>query len=357
MKQIFILGRNPELSRQEIFAFLRARKIKNTEIFFNENLLLLEIEKIISIQELGGTIKSGKIEFDSSEKEFQDYVQRNELVPSDKFTFAVFGNGDIEILKEKFKIERKKAVMKHGGKKIRLQEGDELFLGNVDFSLFFHELNNNIYFGLINQEYDYSEVKKRDMEKPVRRESLAISPRLSKILINLSEAKAGDFLIDPFCGIGGILMEALIKNIDVYGVDKDRTAIADAKQNLQWLINNYRIKSRFSLMNADSSRTPDMKFDAIATETPLGELLKKKSTRNEGGKIISDFERMIIPILNRLRYVKKPTAKIAITFPVISKNHVDIEGLSEATGLRVVLKPILESRPDQFVSREILVLE
>jgi hypothetical protein len=37
------------------------------------------------------------------------------------------------------------------------------------------------------------------MQKPIRREELAISPRLAKILINLSGAKKNNLLLDPFC--------------------------------------------------------------------------------------------------------------------------------------------------------------
>ena len=85
-------------------------------------------------------------------------------------------------------------------------------------------MNNEILLGIAEQIYDSTGVKNRDMNKPVRREALAISPRLSKILINLSEAKPHDKLLDPFCGIGGILAEALIKRINVHGIDKDKMA-------------------------------------------------------------------------------------------------------------------------------------
>ena len=72
------------------------------------------------------------------------------------------------------------------------------------------------------------------MEKPFRREELAISPRLAKIIINLSEVKTKGKIIDPFCGIGVILFEGLLKNLNVTGIDIDKNAIEGAEQNLEW---------------------------------------------------------------------------------------------------------------------------
>jgi len=195
------------------------------------------------------------------------------------------------------------------------------------------------------------------MQKPIRRESLAISPRLSKILINLSGAKPQDLLLDPFCGIGGILQEALIKKMNVHGIDKDKIATKGAKQNLEWLKSEYNIKNQYTIQNIDSRKTPDLQFAAIATETPLGKVLRKKPNDNEAKNIIQNFEAYMIPILRRLNSVKKPKAKIAITFPTIKSFHANAEKIAEKTGLKIYIKPILESRPDQFISRDIIVFQ
>ena len=356
MKQFFILGRNPQLSRQEILAYLRARKIPVKEILFQENLFVLETQKI-PIQELGGSIKSGEITFKGSATDFKDFLEKNELVPADKFSYGIFGNLEPEILKQKFKQMKKKAILKHGRTKIRFREGNRAQLPNTDFYIFLCKFQNKFYFGLTSQEYDYSKIKERDMNKPIRRESLAISPRLAKILVNLSEAKENDLLLDPFCGVGGILQEALLKNINVHGIDKDTDAIKSAEKNLNWLKQNYQIKNSCKLENTDSKQTPNLQFDAIATETPLGEVLRKKPDKKEAEKIIKNFENLIIPILKRLKQVKKPKAKIAMTIPAIQDQKVNLEKIKKETGLKITTRPILESRPDQFVSREILVFE
>jgi len=176
-------------------------------------------------------------------------------------------------------------------------------------------------FGLnsVQPKYDFSKVIMRDMEKPNQRASLAISPRLSKILVNLSGAKQENLLLDPFCRVGGILQEALIKNINVYGTDKDEEAIRQAEENLRWLKSNYNVKSSLILETIDSRDCPNKDFDAVATETPLGKVLRKRVPGKEAKKMIQNFESFIIPVLKRLKKIKKEDARIAITFPVIGR--------------------------------------
>ncbi len=360
MKTFFILGRNPQLSRLEISSYLTARKINFEEVLFQENFLILNIPDSfdLNIQELGGVIKVGKILFNSPlESEFDKFLDKNELIPEDKFSYSVFGNGEPDKFKEKFKIEKKKAVLKHGRENIKFQGEVINRLPKSKYSLFLFIDKSNIYFGIVDKEYDYHEVERRDMEKPIRRESLAISPRLSKILINLSQIKQGETLLDPFCGIGGIIQEALIQGVNCVGIDKDKLAIDDAKKNISWLKQTYKIDTNCILQNLDAKNTPDNQFDAIATETPLGILLTKRPTDQEAKEIIRQFEIMITPILQRLKKVKKPLAKIAITFPVVKSLRVNSRKVAKESSLRIISGPIIESRPDQFISREILVLE
>lgn len=358
-KVFFILGRNPQLSHAEILAYLKARNRTFREVLFEENLLVLETNKDerFNIQEFGGVMKLGKVVFEGNEDELMTYFHKNEVIPSDKFSYATFGNLDPELLKEKFKSEKKKAILKHGRKRIKFQDGNKQELPTADFNILYHQHRDKIYLGITTQTFDSHLVKERDMNKPVRREYLAISPRLSKILINLSEAKPHDLILDPFCGVGGILQEALLKNVNVYGIDKDKQAIKDAGENLKWLTGKYNLKSKYTLENLDSRKAPDLQFKAIATETPLGKILTKKPSDNEAKKIIQNFEAYIIPILIRIKKIKRSDAKIAMTLPAIRTYRVDAQKISKKTGLKILLDPILESRSDQFISRTFVVFQ
>jgi len=280
MKTFFILGRNPELSRHEVLEFLKARNREFTETFFEENFLVLETpaDEKLNIQEFGGVMWLGEITTEGTTEDLVKDIEQNEIIPADKFSYAIFGNQDEQIIKDKFKARKKKAMLKHGRQQIKFQDGSKHELPNADFYIFYHKHKDTVYFGIATQDYEDRGVKKRDMKKPARRESLAISPRLSKILINISGAKPRDLLLDPFCGIGGILQEALIKKMNVHGIDKDKTATEGAKQNLKWLTSEYNIKNNFTIENNDSRKTPDLQFAAIATETPMGKVQERNPT-------------------------------------------------------------------------------
>lgn len=356
MKQFFILGRNPLLSKTEIEFYLNYRNIKFKEVIYDKNILILELNEELDIQNLGGIIKSGLIEYIGTEKEFIEYINKIELINSNKFSYGLFGQDENEIFKNYFKSHKQKAILKYGRHKLNFQNNEEVSLPNADHYFLYYKFKNNFYFGKITQEYDYTLIKKRDMLKPIRREELAISPRLAKILINLSGAKKNNLFLDPFCGVGGILQEALLMDINVFGSDIDREAVNSCFQNLSWLSKEFIIKRKYILERRNALNIPNKKFDAIATETPLGELLKKKPNDDKAKKIINEFEKFIIPILKHLKEIKKQKANIAITFPKINKFRVDYNKIIKETGLQKLIDPIEESRPKQFISREIVLL-
>ncbi len=353
MMQFFILGRNPELSREEIISYLNARAKAHKEILFKKNYLILDLNTEVNIQELGGVIKSGNIEFSGNQKEFGNFIEKNDLTEKEKFTYSIIGNIEEDYFIDKFKQEKRKAIIRRGRKSLKIQREDAVALTNADIEFFAYE-EEVFFFGKVNQTYSYKEQEKRDMNKPVRRAELAISPRLAKILINLSGAKQGDLILDPFCGIAGILQEALLMNIDCIGIDVDKRAIENAKRNLQYIKNNYKFTASYKLINQDSRKAPDKQFDAIATESSLGKLVKKSPNDNEAKQIIQEFEYNIIQILQRLRNIKKAKAKIAITFPFIRNRSVDLEKIQYQTRLKL-LTSVKEYREEQFIGREILV--
>lgn len=361
MEYFFAFGRNPVLSRAELLCYLEARDIEFEEVIFDKGFFILDVDSEFEfdIQDFGGIVKLGRVLFKGAFEEYQKFLEREDLICKEKFSYSVLGNLSEELFIEKFKLEKRKAIIRRQSKGELSEESFLISKADVDF--FSYKSGNQVFFGIVDQAYSYAGVRKRDMQKPVRRQSLAISPRLAKILINLSGAKEGDLLLDPFCGIGGILQEALVKNINVLGVDKDKDAIEGAKKNLRWLKENFNINAKYQLISLDSARIKNINPDAIAAEPSLGALLKKRPDDVKANAIIQKFEKEIIPVLKNLKKIKKPNARIAITFPFIRNFNVNFKNIERQTDLKIYKSerlsfPIKESRQDQFVSREIVVL-
>lgn len=367
MEYFFILGRNPALSYAEVLSYLNSQSIRYNVLLFKKNFLVVHIQEgaRIDIQEFGGVIKSGEVSYSGSSAGLSEYID-DYFAEKQKFSFCVIGNASEKIeeqLKNKFKREGLKAFVRHGRKEIKLMGGDYMAMHNADVEFFYYleESGKKAYFGAVDQTYSSSEIKERDMKKPFRRESLAISPRLAKILVNLSEVKKGGLLLDPFCGVGGIIQEALLKKINCYGIDKDKKAIDNAHDNLKWLAEHYDIHASYNLLNANARNLPNIKFEGIATEPELGRLKKRKLNDAEAKKFINQFEKMIIPILRKACQTKKQEARIVLTLPYIRDFSTNINRICEQTGLTIckihgIQMPIKEFRDDQFVSREIVVL-
>ena len=73
------------------------------------------------------------------------------------------------------------------------------------------------------------------MERPFFK-PISLEPRLAKLLISLAHREVinPQIMIDPFCGTGGIAIEALIQGMDVFASDLDPTMVYGAQKNLSW---------------------------------------------------------------------------------------------------------------------------
>jgi len=367
MKYLFIVGRNIELSVAEIKSFFGCEKIEFKIIGRIKNGILVETEKVLQkgiIEQLGGTVSIGEVisdgNFEKISNELDDKILYS--VNGNKLNYVLFNFGGKnyeklrDYLKQKFRNEELKATEKKITGRIELQNGGKVskVSSNLIDEQYFVFLEN---FGRIIENYDFADAEKRDMKKPVRRNELSISPRLAKILINLSQAKRGEILLDPFCGIGTILQEALLQNIKVTGIDEDKSAVHNAKINLQWF--GFK-KENYKIISGDSSKisVPE-KFSVIVTEPDLGELQKKIPTTEKAKELVREYENLMIKVLKNLK--KNVRTKIVFTAPLVEtikgKISPDFKKIANSTRLRIALGPIQEFREKSIVGRNILVME
>ena len=352
MKYLFILGRNPELSIAEIVAVFG-----NKKFIKNGNAILLEIEKLEEgiIKRFGGVYAIGEVLCNVNELDKKNiYLKTKNNISYVLWDFSSKTEEVRDYLKKRFKKERLKATEKRLNFMV-LQSGETAGVshGLIDEEYFVFD----DYFGKIIQKTSFKEIEKRDMKKPIIRQELAISPRLAKIMIGLSNVKQGGILLDPFCGIGVILQEALIQGINVIGIDKDKEAVKGCRENLKFL----NPSKKYKLFNEDSKKVKiKERVDVIVTEPYLGEILRKVPTEEKAREILKEFEALVISVLNNLKGNVK--GKIVLTAPIIQifkkdkRISCNAERIQKATGLKFLQKPIQEFREGQIVGREIFVM-
>ena len=103
---------------------------------------------------------------------------------------------------------------------------------------------------------------------------ISLHPKLARALVNLSRVPTGGVLLDPFCGTGGVLLEAARIDLRPVGADLRRTMVLGARKSLRVL------SADAAFVTADAGRGPWKRaaIDGIATDPPYG---RAASTRGE----------------------------------------------------------------------------
>ncbi len=164
-------------------------------------------------------------------------------------------------------------------------------------------------FEIEKEDLQSREVKNRPFFSPI-----SLKPRYTRALINLSRVGKTVKIHDPFCGTGGILIEAYLMGLDVSGGDKDPEMIEGCKENLR----EFEVEA--SLEAGDVSETIPEGIDSIVTDPPYG---RASSTSKED--ISSIYRRLFRTAEGRL----KKGGFLSAIFPeenyvVMGKEYLDL---------------------------------
>jgi len=96
------------------------------------------------------------------------------------------------------------------------------------------------------------------------RQPVAIGPKLAKVMVNLTGAEKNEVIADPFCGTGGILIEAGIMGMETCGWDVSGKMLKLARHNLE-----RNMVKRWKLMNGDATKV-NINADYVVSDLPYG---------------------------------------------------------------------------------------
>ncbi len=119
---------------------------------------------------------------------------------------------------------------------------------------------------------------------------ISLHPKYARALVNLTGVRRGQRLLDPFCGTGGILIEAASIGVRAVGSDISPEMVEGCKSNLRHFGLDWD-----ELTEADVGVIDEMFDDikAVATDPPYG---RSASTRKEP---IDDLYERAIPAISR----------------------------------------------------------
>lgn len=171
-------------------------------------------------------------------------------------------------------------------------------------TVLFISLKNKIYVAKLLWKVAQGRFVQREPIKKPAFHPTTLKPKLARLLINLSRAREGETLLDPFCGTGSVLIEAGILGCKPIGIDIDAEMIKGSKTNLKF----YKQKAKVMQGNALELTKLFKKnsLDAIATDPPYG-----RSTRI-GAKNIRELYRGFFSSAYK---VLKPKKFLAAIYP------------------------------------------
>ena len=135
-------------------------------------------------------------------------------------------------------------------------------------------LSEKVHFFIVDHEIDRKQFDRRKVAERPFFSPISLHPRYARALINLTEAKRGDTVLDPFCGTGGIVLEAALLGMKAIGSDIDPAMVEGCRRNLE----HFNVQAEVQV--ADIGEVPSMfgKVGAIATDPPYG---RAASTKKE----------------------------------------------------------------------------
>jgi tRNA G10 N-methylase Trm11 len=165
------------------------------------------------------------------------------------------------------------------------------------------------------------EFQRRDIGRPFQRKIFAIPPRLAKIMVNLGYCTSGKLLLDPFCGVGTILQEALLTRARVIGMDLNPWCVKATTENLAWLKKEYMLReAEYTVLQGDSRTLTDriqQEVDCIATEPDLGPALRHIPTASYATKIMGRLKPLYRDFLEEAHKILKKGGRLVLVTPYI----------------------------------------
>lgn len=380
MKQtLFIFGRTPGLSLSELTSFYPEATLMRPDIAVIHG--MVEDPQDV-IHTLGGTVKivesMGEVD-ELSDTSLLPFLQSEARDNHITFGLSAYGTR----MPDRLSFMVKKQLTQRGFVARYVETKHDEALSSVVIAkqqvveLVAVPQGQHFIVGVTRAVQDFEDWNKRDFGRPAADPKAGmLPPKVARMIVNIAlrGADAGHhpMVVDPFCGVGTVLAEALLVGANVSGSDISEIAISHAKKNIEWLRREYPIIAPMyaNIFVGDATHLSTYmavdSADVIVTEPFMGENLDKKdlvNLRPERVKnILRGLEKLYIGALKEWTHILKSNGTIVMAMPAYDigravmrvKNVVD---RCESLGYTLFIGPIEYSRPHAVVRREFYVFK
>jgi SAM-dependent methyltransferase len=227
----------------------------------------------------------------------------------------------------------------------------------------------------------------RDRGRPKRDARVGmLPPKLAQIIINLAGTHLHDDmkvnvanpynqnppqvrLLDPFCGTGVLLQEAILLGYAVQGTDIEPRMIDYSRTNLDWAMETFRPKASPYVLEQGDATTHrwGQPVDVVACETYLGRPFTTQPSPEVIAQTASEVNLILKKFLVNIRDQVQPGTRFCLAIPawqIRNKQFKHLPLIDQISNLgynrvrfeHVRNEQLLYYREDQIVARELLVL-
>jgi tRNA G10 N-methylase Trm11 len=408
MQSLLILGRQPSLGMAELERLYGARALRPV----GENAVIVDVDPcLLAFPRLGGSIKFAKVLTTletANWNEIEKFLcsvspEHSKAIPEGKMYLGLSSYGfAVTPPKMQATALNIKRAIKKTGRNVRVIPNNEPALSSAQ--VFHNRLTGEHSWELLIiadgprsviaqtvMVQDITAYARRDRERPKRDAKVGmLPPKLAQIIINLAAGRLADeelhsicdvpadkprsvtplhkTILDPFCGSGVILQEAVLMGYTPYGSDIDTRMVAYAAANLAWLAEQYHMVIDAEIDTGDATtaqwKTP---IFCIASEVYLGRPFTEKPNPELLAKTVAECNLIIKKFLRQAYSQTKSGSSLCIavpawqTSPHVFRHLPLIDQMSDLGYNRVSLEHVSHDqmiyyRPEQFVARELLVL-
>ena len=430
-KYAFVLGREQEICLEELKSVFDRFGVCFDIFRISGNIVFAKVESF-SMQDatsiiriLGGTIKIYEITGSLGNNISMQVSELISKIRSDAESKINFG---ISCFNKRFTRQQINSFALGAKKKLKgrlslrfVEAKDELELSSIQ-TLKNNLADKGIEFGIFDEEIGVlialnnpEEWNKRDYDKPAfDKYSGMVPPKLARMMVNIAlgdsaKISNSEFLIfnqipndkskndkinencemgnekyndcvviDPFCGSGNILMEAMMLGCDVLGSDNSLRAVNDTRTNLAWLtqeISNKNQNLDDNIFQADATsesfiencKLKIVNYDVVVVAEPyLGEPKKFKTSFNA---TVGEYEKIYKLYLAFLKNIKQlamsdKQLSLCLVFPLVETTdqgqfslYKECVDEIKKLGYTQVRPTMTYGRDYQVVKREIVLLQ
>lgn len=276
----------------------------------------------------------------------------------------------------------KKAV-KNGGRSVRVVPNNEPELntaqvlhnqltGPTGVEMLLIKVGNRTALAQTVAVQDINAYAARDQARPARDARVGmLPPKLAQIIVNLATGDTAPStnvsILDPFCGTGVVLQEALLMGYQADGTDLEPRMIDYSRKNLDWLKEQFPSIDQYNLEAGDATVhhwTPIAQI--IAGETYLGRPFSAEPRPEILAEVMNDVDTIHRKFLRNVASQTQAGFRMTIAVPawktksgfkhLRTLDSLEDLGYTRMSFVHVDKHDLLYYRENQLVARELVTL-